>query len=242
MADDDLVAEQIEYYRERAAEYDRMLEREGRYAPGGLDGAAADADTRELARAEQALHAFHPTGHVLELACGPGWWTQRLALTAASVTGVDASPEMLAVNRARVTAPGVRLVNSDLFEWVPDRQYDAVFFSFWLSHVPRDRFAEFWALVERSLAATGRVFFIDERQPDRLDGSEQPLEDSRGGALRWLEDGRRYRMVKVYYEPAELSAALAQLGWQATVEAAGRRIYYGTASRHIGRSSVRAAP
>jgi SAM-dependent methyltransferase len=231
---DDLVAEQIRYYRERAAEYDRMLDREGRYELDGLKTAADDPDTRELAIAERALGVFNPTGDVLELACGPGWWTKRLARTARSVTGLDASPEMLAVNRARVTAPHVRLINSDLFGWTPDRQYDVVFFSFWLSHVPRDRFEEFWALVRRSLTQTGRVFFIDERKPDVLDGHEQALDDARGTAHRWLEDGRKYRMVKVYYEPVELEALLVGLGWDAHVEASGRRIYYGVAMPQPG--------
>ena len=228
-ARDELVTEQIDYYRQRAGEYDRMLESEGRYELDSLDPGARDADTRELALAEQALTAFHPGGDVLELACGPGWWTKRLARTARTVTGVDASPEMLAVNRQRVAAPNVTLVQSDLFAWSPDRRYDVVFFSFWLSHVPRDRFAEFWALVGRAVAPHGRVFFIDERRPDALDGHEEVLDDPRGAALRWLEDGRRFRMVKVYYEPSELEAALARVGWLATVQAPGHRIYHGIA-------------
>jgi hypothetical protein len=28
--------------------------------------------------------------------------------------------------------------------WRPDRRYDVVFFGFWLSHVPLERFAAFW--------------------------------------------------------------------------------------------------
>ena len=38
-------------------------------------------------------------------------------------------------------------VVADLFDWQADAGYDAVFFSFWLSHVPRSRFGEFWLLL-----------------------------------------------------------------------------------------------
>jgi hypothetical protein len=37
----------------------------------------------------------------------------------------------------------VRFVAADLFTWTPDRRYDVVFFGFWLSHVPAERFASF---------------------------------------------------------------------------------------------------
>jgi ubiquinone/menaquinone biosynthesis C-methylase UbiE len=84
---------------------------------------------------------------VLELACGPGTWTTRLLRHAEDVTAVDASPEMLAIASTRVDAGQVRFVSADLFRWRPDCRYDVVFFGFWLSHVPPERFASFWSLV-----------------------------------------------------------------------------------------------
>jgi demethylmenaquinone methyltransferase/2-methoxy-6-polyprenyl-1,4-benzoquinol methylase len=176
---------------------------------------------------------------VLELACGSGWWTKRLALTARTVTAVDASPEMLAINRERVPGTQVRRLVADMFSWIPDRQYDMAFFSFWLSHVPNDRFEAFWDLVARSLKPTGRVFFVDESQPDRNDGSEQLLEDERGAAIRELDDGRRFRMVKVYHEPLELEERLRALGWAVSIHGAGPRIYFGLGSFPGGRELAR---
>ena len=46
-------------------------------------------------------------------------------------------------------------VNANIFDWRPERRYDAVFFGFWLSHVPPATFHEFWALVRSSLRAGG---------------------------------------------------------------------------------------
>ena len=52
------------------------------------------------------------------------------------MTAVDAAPEVLAINRARVGDASVRYVEADLFDWSPDQRYDACVFAFWLSHVP----------------------------------------------------------------------------------------------------------
>ena len=52
------------------------------------------------------------------------------------MTAVDASPEAIAINRARVGRANVDYVEADLFAWTPPARYDLVFMSFWLSHVP----------------------------------------------------------------------------------------------------------
>ena len=49
------------------------------------------------------LDRFRPTGKVLELVCGTGPWTEEPPRCVASVTAVDASPEVLELNRARPT-------------------------------------------------------------------------------------------------------------------------------------------
>src|SRR5262245_3942888 len=146
---DGLLAEQRSFYRARAPEYDEWWQRRGRYDRGPDQARAWDRQVRQV---EAALDSFGATGDVLELAGGTGWWTQRLAATAGRLTVVDAAAETLAMNRERVGRADVRYVEADLFEWRPDRPYDVVFFSFWLSHVPRSRFGEFWSLVRSSLA------------------------------------------------------------------------------------------
>jgi SAM-dependent methyltransferase len=55
---------------------------------------------------------------VLELACGPGMWTSQLLRYASDVTAVDASPEMIALAKARVGEERVRFIQADLFTWL----------------------------------------------------------------------------------------------------------------------------
>ncbi len=205
-----LLAEQIAYYRAIAPEYESLS------IPGG-GGHEVTA----------ALDVFRPAGNVLELACGPGMWTELL-LRAASVTAVDAAPEMLALARVRVGEERVRFVQADLFSWRPDRRYDVVFFGFWLSHVPRDRFEAFWSLVGDCLEPAGRVFFVDDafRPPEELIEGE-----SSSTIQRRLGDGTPYRVVKVPYRSSELEQQLALLGWRFTVAQTSGSFYWGTGRR-----------
>jgi demethylmenaquinone methyltransferase/2-methoxy-6-polyprenyl-1,4-benzoquinol methylase len=203
-----LLAEQVAYYRARAPEYHRgALD-----LPGGEELVAA-------------IESFRPTGDVLELACGPGIWTSRLLRHANSVTAVDASPEMLAIASGRVGRGRAHFIEADLFTWEPDRRYDVVFFGFWLSHVPPERFESFWSLVADCLEPDGRVFFADDayRTPDELVEGE-----ASSTIRRRLSDGTAFRAVKVPYRPAELEQRLTRLGWHVRVSSTSGPFFWGT--------------
>jgi 2-polyprenyl-3-methyl-5-hydroxy-6-metoxy-1,4-benzoquinol methylase len=144
--------EQARYYAQRADEYDDWFYRRGRYDRGEEHNARWRAEAETVLR---AIAAFAPAGQVLELASGTGLWTQQLARTADAVTAVDASAEMHEVSRRRTFDGPVEYEVADLFAWRPARRYDVVFFGFWLSHVPPDRFEAFWAMVADCLKPDG---------------------------------------------------------------------------------------
>ena len=223
-----LLAEQARYYRERASEYDDWWFRRGRYDHGPEANARWFADA---ARVEAALEGFNPVGDVLELACGTGLWTRRLALHAHHLTALDASGEVLELARARVEDPRVSYVQADLFAWEPDASYDACFFGFWLSHVPEERFDAFWEKVKRALRPGGRVFFVDSLRSDLASAVDHMLpERGTETMLRRLADGREYRIVKRFHEPESLQQRLADLGWSAHVQATPEFFLYGHAT------------
>ena len=95
-ADDALLAEQVRYYRERAPEYEDWWYRRHDYDRGLADNARWFADVAEV---EAAFDRAGLDGDMLELACGTGIWTRRLAAVARRVTAVDASAETLEQNR-----------------------------------------------------------------------------------------------------------------------------------------------
>lgn len=226
---DGILQEQIAYYRARAGEYDQWFLREGRYDRGPEANARWFA---EAASVEEVLEAFAPRGRVLELACGTGLWTRHLVRYAESVTAIDASPEVLEINRARVQDPKVRYAEADLLNWTPDGVYDTIFFSFWLSHVPPERFEAFWRSVESCLAPGGRVFFIDSLYDATSTAADHTLKEADAEMqTRRLSDGREFRIVKVFYQPEELARKLAGLGWEFDVQSTPNYFLYGSGVR-----------
>jgi len=227
-----LLSEQIAYYGARAPEYEQWFRREGRYSRG------AEADARwfaefELARAR--LRSFRAQGTVLEIACGTGQSTSILAESAATVTAIDAAPAMIAEARRRPELEAVRFLQADVFDWEPPGTFDAVVFTFWLSHVPIDRAPAFWDLVRRCLAPGGRVFFADNLYAPWATAIDHELEGPEATSVtRRLNDGRAFRIVKRFLEPAALEAELRGLGWRAVVRATGDLLLTGEATHGRG--------
>lgn len=199
-----LLSEQRRYYGARAPEYDDWWFRRERYA---LDTEAAEGWFADVAALESELERFAPRGDVLELAAGTGNWTRQLARYADRVTAVDAVPEVLELNRAKLGA-AVDYVLADVFAWEPPRAFDVCCFAFWLAHVPSGRFEAFWQLVERALKPDGRVFVVDNAHLGDYTVSV-------GGEVvrRSLSDGREFEIVERFWTPAELQRELAALGW-----------------------------
>jgi demethylmenaquinone methyltransferase/2-methoxy-6-polyprenyl-1,4-benzoquinol methylase len=220
--DADLVA----YYEARAPEYDDWYLRRGRYARGPVHDAAWDA---ELDAAGRWLDGLPIAGEIVELAAGTGWWSPLLA-EKGELSLYDAAPAPLDRARERLVAHRLRAHLHVRDAWAePDRPVDAVFTGFWLSHVPRARLDDFLALASRWLKPGGTFAFIDsllDPQSSALD-HPAPADDT---SIRRLDDGREFTIVKVYYTPEELEAALDRAGFvAATVTTTGRFFLTGVA-------------
>jgi demethylmenaquinone methyltransferase/2-methoxy-6-polyprenyl-1,4-benzoquinol methylase len=224
---DDNLQEMIAYYHTRAPEYDDWFYQRGRYDRG------PDITARWFGEVEQVvalLDALHLTGDVLELAAGTGIWTERIVRTARSVTAVDASSEMIALNRARVDSNCVSYIMADLFAWRPDRLYDSVVFGFWLSHVPIERVDAFLELVASALRPGGTLFFVDSRrEPD------DPAADREMGerfhpqlVTRRLGNGQTFHVVKNFHDPDALTVRCARAGLDVVVGETATYFLYGT--------------
>src|SRR5262245_45471059 len=111
-----ILQDQARYYEHRAPEYDDVWFRRGPYDLG------AEGNRRwfeETARLERAVDDLDASGIVLELACGTGIFTRRLAPRARRLIAVDAAAATLSINRERVADPRVEYVHGDLFDWDP---------------------------------------------------------------------------------------------------------------------------
>ena len=147
---------------------------------------------------------------------------------AASVIAVDASREAIERNQRRVGSTKVHYVCADLFDWEPGETFDFVFFGFWLSHVPPERFDWFWSQVREALEPDGRAFFVDNARNPEIAAANHQLPDVGFVMERKLNDGQQFRVVKVFYESAALQERLMGLGWRGFVRTSGQFFIYGS--------------
>lgn len=197
------------YYAARASEYDDWYLRRGRYSHG------EDADQqwrRELDEAAHWLDALPIAGEVVELAAGTGWWSPALAHKG-RLTIYDGVPEPLAIAADRLRGQGATAAIEVRDAWAqPDRLVDALFFGFWLSHVPRARLRQFLTICRAWLRPGGTLAFIDSR-PDPESGATNHPTPADDMSVRRLNDGREFVIPKIYYEPPELEPALVDAGF-----------------------------
>jgi demethylmenaquinone methyltransferase/2-methoxy-6-polyprenyl-1,4-benzoquinol methylase len=126
------------------------------------------------------------------------------------ILAVDASPEMLALNRAKVADARVRYQLADLFAWEADASVDLAFAAMWFSHVPSERLPPMLSALRRAVRPGGQLCIVDEpdSSPVRPPTAEDPdLE------MRELRDGRQFQIVKIYWPPQRLSALCRDAGF-----------------------------
>jgi SAM-dependent methyltransferase len=176
--------------------------------------------------------------------------TQELANLSDSVTVLDSSPEAVAIAKKKVVG-NVSWRIGDIFRYRPDRAYDTVFFGFWLSHVPVERFEGFWQLVADCMSPSGRVFFIDNAHPalaqavapdlfsaerwsvdeTRVGGIDSVTDLDTGVASRLAADGSTYKLVKIWWQPEQLRSRLGEMGWSMQIRTTEWAFIYGFGSR-----------
>src|SRR3954471_23313274 len=141
----------IDYYSQRAPEYEEIYKRED------------PARQKELEQLSGKLIDAVSARTVLELACGTGYWTRIMAPVATSLTALDASLEMLEFARTKVELCGkVQILPGDAYKpaAVPGK-FDAAVAMFWFSHVPRSRNDEFLTALNEKLGSGAVIFIAD---------------------------------------------------------------------------------
>lgn len=176
------------------------------------------ADHRERPGLELLARIDHPQpSSVVDLGCGPGSLTARLAdrWPEATVTGVDSSASMLAT--ARADHPSLRWVEADIADWEPSEPIDVLY----------SNAALHWLVDHETLFRRLRSFLADDgvlavQMPDSwrnpthtipaevLDDGSWPTEARRallrdrlstpGDYRRWLGSGRLDAWRTAYFQ------------------------------------------
>lgn len=190
-------AELIDYYRRRAGEYEAIYAWPERQPD--LDFLRSEIPSRLAGRS------------VMEVACGTGYWTERIARTARRMMATDMAPEPMAIARAKQYACPVEFRHADAYALdAALGSFDGAFAGFWWSHVPLSRRREFLVSLHSRLQRGARVVMFDNRY---VEGAMHPIAetDAEGNTYqrRRLSDGSENRVLKNFPSEQELRATFA---------------------------------
>ena len=187
-----------QYYAQRAQIYERVYHKPERQ--------------RDLRAMESGLATPFAGRHVLEVACGTGWWTPHGARLAASWLATDLNPETMAIAQAKAMPASVRFAAVDAYTLagIEGQRFDGAFAGFWWSHVPMARLRAWLALLHSRLDGGAQVVLLDNRF---VAGSSTAISrrDAEGNTYqqRALDDGSVHEVVKNF---PDRDGALAAIG------------------------------
>jgi len=189
-----IIQEMQDYYGKRASGYDASM---------GYDD---EQKVRSLRPVIDELQAGLKDRRVLELACGPCFWTQFVAEVAQSVVATDFNQSTLdeAVKKG-LPKDRVSLFRADAYQLdaVPGA-FDAVFAVDWWAHVPLAQMAAFMQGVIARVPSGSPIVFVDQLAgPHSLTG----VFDAEGNHIqeRSLADGSTYRVIKHFFTDAQIA-------------------------------------
>ena len=145
------------------------------------------------------------SGESLDLGCGTGTFARLLAARSERVVGLDLSPEMVRVARARSESyPNIEYIVTDVMSWdFPKNRFDCIASIATLHHLPMQRILQ---MMKEALRPRGTLLILDIYQPETLtDFVLSALAIPASLTLR-LAKGRRLR------EPPEIREAWAEHG------------------------------
>ena len=188
----------LEYYEKRRSEYEAIYAKPERQ----------DC----LAQLQQELCSLVAGKNVLEVACGTGYWTRRMAKFTASLYASDASEHLAVAARESCERMDVRAGVVDAFSIPPSAEFNCLVAGFFFSHVLVQERSSFLAGVGSALRPGSRVILFDNRF---VPGSSTPISRTTGAGdtyqNRSLVDGSSFEVLKNFPSTKQVASLLGQL-------------------------------
>jgi len=173
----------ILYYKERAKEYEKIYTKPERQA--------------DLISAEDILQNLFCKKDLLEIACGTGYWTEKISKTAKSIVASDVNEAVVEIARQKNLGDTVRFEIADLHNLENKQRYDGLFGGFIWSHIFLQDLDSFLESIKEKLHKNGLVVFMDN---NFVEGSNTSITstDQFGNTyqLRKLDNGKSYSVLK----------------------------------------------
>jgi len=204
--DDRIVREMMVYYDERAEEYDEI------YLGRGHTTIDPDVYRKDVAQVSAMVSRFG-RGHLIDIACGTGFWLPNYARNCSQITFLDQSERMLAKCRGRAERLGLGDVSSfiqgDFLDvHLEAMKYDCALVGFFLSHLTLAQEEAFFGKVEAILKANPQLMFIDSAWNER----RRRYQEKEGIQERVLNDGRTFIVYKRYFEQSDVEEMFKKHG------------------------------
>jgi SAM-dependent methyltransferase len=174
----------VTYYKDRAKEYEEIYfkpERQG-----------------ELRKIEDILKDIFSRKTIVEIACGTGYWTERISLTAKSILATDINDSVLEVAKSKSYAKdNVNFQNQNLFSFNPEEKFERLFGGFIWSHIKLQELDNFLDKINDIVLPGGTIVLIDNNY---VEGSSTAVtdKDEFGNTYqtRKLKDGFSHIVLK----------------------------------------------
>lgn len=178
----------------RAGEYDKVYSRDN---PGRQE---------ELAELYSLSRGTLKGRHILDLACGTGFWTRLISEEAASIVGVDINQATLVEAEKKTYHCPVRFIQADVFHTPFNAgEFDGLLLTYLLSHLKRQDIDPLAQKIRNIIKPGSPAFVCDnnlicEMKPDLIWDDDH----INSYKIRRLENGNEYRILKNYFEKDEL--------------------------------------
>jgi demethylmenaquinone methyltransferase/2-methoxy-6-polyprenyl-1,4-benzoquinol methylase len=194
------------YYDERAEEYDDVYR-----GAGPAIRRYADQYQQNTAEVCEIVAGFGH-GHLIDIACGTGFWAPHYAQNCDRFTFVDQSDGMLAECRQRIEKLGLadvsRFVQGNVFDVaLVSGAYDCAMVGFLLSHFTSEQEEAFFKRLRRILKPTAQLMITDSYWSERRMAESRKKE---GEQERTLNDGRVFTIYKKYFHESDIEELLAR--------------------------------
>lgn len=195
------------YYNDRAREYDKVYE--------------IPDEQEDLLKSAVLFQNIFADKSVLEIACGTGYWTEKISKTANSIFATDINEIVIDIARTRKFNSNVVFQVADMNCLSIDKKFDGLFGGFIWSHILLQDLDNFLLRLKDLLNENAKIAFIDSKQVEGTNHDRKRITriDQYGNTFqtRTLENGTTHEVLKNFPSKQFLTDKLLQISTEVEI-------------------------
>ena len=195
------------YYNDRAREYDKVYE--------------IPDEQEDLIKSAVLFQNIFADKSVLEIACGTGYWTEKISKTANSIFATDINEIVIDIARTRKFNSNVVFQVADMNCLSIDKKFDGLFGGFIWSHILLQDLDNFLLSLKDLLNENAKIAFIDSKQVEGTNHDRKRITriDQYGNTFqtRTLENGTTHEVLKNFPSKQFLTDKLLQISTEVEI-------------------------